>query len=604
MRALVSSRPTWAGWKAAWNPAQGEVGGVVDRDRVDRDADVGRAGDRPGGRGRARARVRRLQVDGAEVDGGRAVERRRRGRAEAVDEALGGAHVDDAVAEDGPRELGGPRDGEGLDLHHLAVLGDGVVDAQVVALHVARPHQAGALLAVERGDGAVAHAQDVGVAGGAVGHLGEGGHAVGAARELEDVRGVLDDVDVDVAALQRVDAGAGVDRVLVLVHLDDAVALAGPRLVAAQVVQVQPVGLAALAGDDADALDVAARELGGQDLERAGAQVLVGAVQRLLLEGHEEVDQAQAAVVVDGHVHGRLLQRRGRVAPVDGDGAELRRVAVARGEEDGAGVVRRQPAAGHPHAAAGGGVGHARALGGEALDHAARGLVPAHDPAREVVLHAVRREAGVDVLAAVQQGRPLVVDAAVEDARRVVARRDALEVDGEVGPLAQVVDVQRVEVVAAVGLALGAAAAGLVRVRLGGQVQRVGRRVDDARRGDADERVDVDAAVQVGGQEGDVQVARCDDLARLGVQLVDVVLGGGEVDVLHAVGRRVDQRLREDLLGRAVVLARQLRLEDLGKLIASHYGRVHVVVSTDGNARRGRSEQTANKNKQQKEGCQ
>ena len=423
----------------------------------------------------------------------------------------------------------------------------------------------------------MADAEDVCVGFGAVGDLGEGGDSV-AARELEDVGRVSDDVDVDVSAFQRVHARAGVDRVLILVDLDDPVALVRPVHVSAQVVQVQPVRLPALAGHDTDTRDVAAGELAGQDLKGARSEILVGAVEGPFLPRHEEVDDGQAAVVVDGHVHGGLLEGRRGLAAVDGDVGELRGVSVARGKEDGSAIVGSKASSGHPDAAALGGIRDSGALGGESLDGGSRGLVPAHDPAGEVVLDTVGCEAGVDELARVQEGGPLVVDAAVEAAGGVVPGNGALEIDREVRSLAQVVDVEGVEIVAAVGLTLGASASGLVGIGLGRVVQRIGFWVDDAGRGDADERVDVDASVEVGGQEGDVQVPGGDDLARLRVQLVHVVLGGRKVDVLHAIRRRVDQGLGEDLLRSAVVVPGQLGLEDLGKLITRHDRRVHVMI--------------------------
>ena len=96
------------------------------------------------------------------------------------------------------------------------------------------------------------------------------------ARELEDVSLVLYDVDIDVASFERVDASTSINRVLVLIDLDDIVELVRSILVASEIVKVQPVGLAALSCDYADASDVSTRELTGKELQRRGAKIWLG----------------------------------------------------------------------------------------------------------------------------------------------------------------------------------------------------------------------------------------------------------------------------------------------------------------------------------------
>lgn len=77
-----------------------------------------------------------------------------------------------------------------------------------------------------------------------------------------------------------------------------------------------------------------------------------------------------------------------------------------------------------------------------------------------------------------------------------------------------------------------------------------------------------------------MEVSRGDDVAGLGVELVDVVLSGCDVDILLGVAIGcVDERLREHLLRGAIVSARKQRSEQLAELIAADDGRIHVVVS-------------------------
>ena len=172
-----------------------------------------------------------------------------------------------------------------------------------------------------------------------------------------------------------------------------------------------------------------------------------------------------------------------------------------------------------------------------------------------------------------------MVDAAVEAADGVVDGHCALEIDGEVGTLGQIVDVDGMEVVAAIWLSLGPIAPTLVRVRLRGQVKGASIWVNDARGRHPDVRVDIDAAIEIRGQEGDVQIPLGHNDTGLRIHLVDIVLRRSQVDVLDAIGGGVEQRLEEDLLRNPIVQAREGCLEELAELRTPDDGRVHIMIT-------------------------
>jgi hypothetical protein len=92
----------------------------------------------------------------------------------------------------------------------------------------------------------MSYSKSVCVLVGAVGDFGEGGDT-SVARELENMGGILDDcfllalhvkcyskllaIDVNVPALQRINSSASIDRVLVLIYLDNVVELIRPILI-------------------------------------------------------------------------------------------------------------------------------------------------------------------------------------------------------------------------------------------------------------------------------------------------------------------------------------------------------------------------------------
>jgi hypothetical protein len=64
---------------------------------------------------------------------------------------------------------------------------------------------------------------------------------------------VLDDVDIDIAAFEWVYTSTSIYRILILVNLDDIVEFVWAILVSTKVIKIEPVRLAALAGDDSPA---------------------------------------------------------------------------------------------------------------------------------------------------------------------------------------------------------------------------------------------------------------------------------------------------------------------------------------------------------------
>ena len=119
--------------------------------------------------------------------------------------------------------------------------------------------------------------------------LGKRWYAV-VAGELENVGWELDDVDVDIATLQRIDTSSSIDRVLVLIDLNHVVELVWAVLVPAEVIKIEPVRLATLASHNSHSRDVATRKLAGQELKWSCAKIFVCTIELGLLPGHEEID--------------------------------------------------------------------------------------------------------------------------------------------------------------------------------------------------------------------------------------------------------------------------------------------------------------------------
>ena len=169
--------------------------------------------------------------------------------------------VHDTISEHWSCEFGRSWRNKRVNLCHETVsVRYSVVDSQVGAFDVGGPHQAGPRLIVERSNSAMTDTKHISILLGRVGNLVEVRNAI-VTRKLEDVSLVLNDIDVDVATLKRVDTSPSVYRVLILVDLDHIVEFVWAILIAAKVVQVEPVGFPTLAGDNTNALDVPTREL-------------------------------------------------------------------------------------------------------------------------------------------------------------------------------------------------------------------------------------------------------------------------------------------------------------------------------------------------------
>jgi hypothetical protein len=164
--------------------------------------------------------------------------------------------------------------------------------------------------------------------------------AIAITTELEYSCLISDDVDVNVAATKRHDTSTCIDRIFVLIHEDNTVQSVEPHLVAAEVVEVQDVGLAGLACNNAHASDIRAGEdVGWEQLEWCCTQIFVGSIQLLLLPWHEEVDHCESAIVVDLSIDCRFFESRGRLSTRYRRIRQLRGVAIAGGEEETASSI-------------------------------------------------------------------------------------------------------------------------------------------------------------------------------------------------------------------------------------------------------------------------
>ena len=109
-------------------------------------------------------------------------------------------------------------------------------------------------------------AEDIGILLRCVGDLVERCNAA-IAGELEDMCLVLDDANVDVATLERIDTRTSIDRVLVLNDLNHLILLVGAITVTSKIVHVQEVRLSTLAGHNTHPSDTTALKLAWQELE-------------------------------------------------------------------------------------------------------------------------------------------------------------------------------------------------------------------------------------------------------------------------------------------------------------------------------------------------
>lgn len=107
----------------------------------------------------------------------------------------------------------------------------------------------------------MSNTQDIGSFLRSVGNLGEGRVAACITAEFENMGLVLNDVDVDVASVERVNTGSRVYRVLVLNWLlRNGIEFVDTHLIAAKIVQIQEISLPRLASDNTQALGIWARK--------------------------------------------------------------------------------------------------------------------------------------------------------------------------------------------------------------------------------------------------------------------------------------------------------------------------------------------------------
>ena len=214
----------------------------------------------------------RVEVRRPELEGG-AIQRQVDGGSICIQIPLRGSLVHDAITKHWSGELRGSWRDEGVDLcHEVVATRNSIVDAQIGAFDVRCPDQARPWLIIEGSDGAMADAENICILLRRVSHFVEIRNAV-VAGELEHMSLILDNVDIDVATLERVNASTRINGVLVLIDLNDVVELVRSVLVASEVVEVEPVGLTTLSCDNTNALDVSTGELTGKELQRRCAKV-------------------------------------------------------------------------------------------------------------------------------------------------------------------------------------------------------------------------------------------------------------------------------------------------------------------------------------------
>lgn len=90
-------------------------------------------------------------------------------------------------------------------------------------------------MVIQRCDSPMSDTEDVSIILWRVGHMVERGNSI-VAGELEHMSRVLDDIDVDVAAFEWIHASTSIDRVLVLIYLNDVVKLIWTILISAKVI--------------------------------------------------------------------------------------------------------------------------------------------------------------------------------------------------------------------------------------------------------------------------------------------------------------------------------------------------------------------------------
>ena len=107
--------------------------------------------------------------------------------------------------------------------------------------------------------------------------------------------------------------------------------------------------------------------------------------------------------------------------------------------------------------------------------------------------------------------------------------------------------------------------------------------INDARSGRTNTETDVITPVELGNEEGDVKIPGKQDFAGYGVNLVNHVHLGGDIDELLPLGiRGVDKGLGEDLFRPAIVVSKEFFTPDDTELGGCNDRRVEIVVSIGG----------------------
>ena len=241
---------------------------------------------------------------------------------------------------------------------------------------------------------------------------------------------------------------------------------------------------------------------------RTGAEVEVGAIEHSGVEGSKEVDSLQVLRVAGVEADHRLTEAGGWAVACDRAGR--RGGSVARGQQDGVGPVRDEPAAGLPDAAA---CVSAVDIGPEAARSAA-GRDPGHEALIGAVI-AMRGEGGEHVVVEQQEPRSLQLQVRIEGCLGIVGGA-ACDLDREVRHLGPRRGVDGVHPVAERPVVLL-----LHRDEIGDPCARIHRR----RRGDTHVRGEV-GATPVDIREGLAQLPGPALCTRHGIKPVDPVLLG------------------------------------------------------------------------------
>jgi len=195
--------------------------------------------------------------------------------------------------------------------------------------------------------------------------------------------------------------------------------------------------------------------------------------------------------------------------------------------------------------------------------------VETNDGSGEVPFNTVRSPTRVDEISNLEHTRTSVLVTANEHTVGVVAEDKAIDQLGETVDLGEIVSVDGMEVVATVEttgrvvLGEGTVLEG-ISVSLRSEVPDTSIGIDNTSSCHTDRGVDVNATIEISSQEGYVHVSRGDDSSSLCVELVEVVLGCCNVDILDTIAQGINERLRKDLFSaNALEITRQCSSPEL-----------------------------------------